>query len=140
MDGVDLILRAPRRMGVEAHLGGADVLQEGAPQSHIQDLESAADSQHRLSGGQIGGGQRQLRCVPLGIDLTAGPVFLPKAAGVDISAAAQQETVILGTVGGAVGGVRDSSGGKDCGLVVLRAGRGGRDQNMNFHHTPQNRY
>ena len=87
-DRVDLV-----RLGVG--MGGTpdvpQVLKQGAPQSHINDLHASADPQDRAARLIKGAEQLQLRLVPGGVRGLGALVGLSVQAGVQVAAAAQQQ-------------------------------------------------
>ena len=116
----------------------ADILEQCAAQSYIEDLKAPADAEDGFSsGGSRRPPEPMFSRVPLEIGGLRAPVFLTEAGGLDIPAAGEEKTVIVDVVRRRIDRMGDAPGGADCGLIVRRACGGGGDQDVQFHNTPQ---
>ena len=123
-----------RSAAVEAAQIVPDVLGQGAPQSHVDDLMAPADTQHRLAQGQKGPQQLQLRHVTVVVDVLGTLILRREQVGGDIPTAGQEQPVVvqgdLGTVShrGQASGGQDGGGILGAGVITLTG-----DQDLRLH-------
>ena len=110
---------------------GAEILQDAAAQTHIDDLHSLADSQDWHSGadGQVEG--LQLQDIQLSVDIAGAMVLLPEEGGGDIPSSRKQQGAAAADLFRLQGDKGCESKGTDIFDVI--EGIGSSADNSNFH-------